>query len=66
MKTQPFDADYYGVAFATIARLALRYQNEDGSDGDDLLDAIEKIAESMSRELFGMAASSGDKSEVAS
>ena len=62
-KTKPFDADYYGVAFSTIASLALRCQNEEGSGGDDILWAISELSERLSRELYELGAASGDTAE---
>ena len=60
MKNKSFDTDYYGVAFSTIASLAMRCQNEEGSGGDDILWAISELSERLSLELFELGASSGD------
>jgi hypothetical protein len=58
MKTKQFDPDYYGVAFSTIASLALRCQA--GSDGDDILWAISELSERLASELYDLGASSGE------
>ena len=60
MKTKPFDADYFGVAFSTIASLAMRCQNEEGSGGDDILWAISELSERLASELYDLGASSGE------
>ena len=60
MKTKQFDADYYGVAFSTIASLAMLCQNEEGAGVDDILWAISELSERLSLELFELGASSGD------
>ena len=60
MKPKQFDADYYGVAFSTIASLAMRCQNEAGSDGDDILWVISELSERLASELYELGASSGE------
>ncbi len=63
MKNKSFDADRYAVAFSTISSLSLRCMSEDGSSGDDILYAIDTIAEVMARELYELGAASGDTAE---
>lgn len=51
-----FDHDYYAVSFQTIASLASRCLDEQGSDGHDILFAIQKMAEGLAKELDAFAA----------